>query len=600
MKHQFSSLRAPIIALTVVWSLLSGGCAGLPKAPKYPNYGPYKTRENVIREAEMMSDRLQRHIEAWFDGRASAEIPDEFLPPGRKPWFTKFKLIRADETANVKQWTIRDEIERIDWNRVPGYFGDPHVTYMVHPFFLPTGAKIIVEGEFPHSRYFSLQVTPPFEPRNYRYDSIGGVPEVPLFDVDIRPNEEHTNPFVVGANRRAARRSYRAEFEVAVGDPVALNGEAFKPPYYRAPGNKRYAGALSYQGPWADAGWEKGKHPGHKRGLWDLGQIWLRYYATDRDKGKRGGVRIPRITYELADRRQFFIVMDLERDEREANTLNRIVETKPEEPRENLGKKFGWYKSWGIPRGGFVGAVTSFDPRGNFDFFTKGYVRDLDRGLFSRGEELPAPANYEPTATSAAGVSYLGRGMSIGRGKVFVLTGRLPTTPRTRDGTRRMEAAQARYWSITTYDLTWDFKNPGNNVRSAFGSHVTSLMDDEIVTDENGWYIIAYSRPENRPRNAIAANGVTWVDWGPVAYQGITIRWMSIAPEWVFPQSPDELHLQRETDWASKKYKHEILGKNNREGFLGDYQPIAHYMDKAEFERIGDRPIDPREVPVWR
>lgn len=592
--------------LVIGGAVFLGACAGLPVAPQYPEFSNYKTREAANAEAQRMSDALETHIKAWMDGNALAEIPDSLLPPGRKPWFTRFRLVRPEdvETLNIKQWTVREEIENINWDAVPGYYGDPHVTYMVHPLWVPNGTKVHVTGEFPHSRYFSLQVTPPFEAKNYRYDSIGGVPEVPLLDVDINPDPGHVNPFrpaisiAPQLNRRAKRRSYSATFVMTQGDPVDLNNGAFTPPYYRAPGNTRYGGSISYQGPWGDAKWNKGEHPGHKRGVWDLGQIWLRYYAPDKSRGAFGGVRIPKITYELPDGRKFFIVMDLARDEAEANALRAVARTVPEEPRPNMGANIGWYKSWGIPRGGFQAAAQSVDPPGGLNYFTKPYIRDLDRGVFARGEELPAPGNYEPTATSASGVSYLGRAMSIGAGKVFVITGRLPTTPRTRNGELKMQRAQARYWSLTSYDVSYNFENP-EQTTGAFGGHVTSLMDDEIITDAQGWYTIVYSRAADRPANATAANGVTWVDWGPVSYQTITLRWLSIYPDWTFEKAPDEAHLQRETDWASQLYNPNLLERNNRKGFLGSYQPVLHYLTKQEFEQIGS-PVRPEQVPVWQ
>ena len=596
VKTVANGIRCALV-LGLIWML--GGCAGLPKAPSYPNYSSYGSREATNAEARRMSDALEQYIKDWLDGRAPAEIPDSLLPPGRKPWFTRFRLVRPNElnSQRIKQWTIRKEIDTINWDAVPGYYGDPHVTYMVHFLWVPIGTKVHIEGNFPHSRYFSLQVTPPFDPNNYRYDSIGGVPEVPLFDADIEPEPGSVNPFRVGANRNAANRLYKTTFVMAQGDPVALNNGAFTPPYYRAPGNTRYGGTISYQGPWGDPNWNDGKHPGHKRGVWDLGQIWLRYYAPDKDKGAFGGVRIPKITYELPDGRQFFIVMDLARDEEEANRLQTVARTLPSEPRPNMGPNIGWYKSWGIPRGGFQAAAQSVDPPGKLNFFTKPYIRDLDRGVFARGEKLPAPGNYEPTATSAAGVTYLGRAMSLGAGKVFALSGRLPTTPRTRNGEPVMQAADARYWSLTSYDVSYNFEHP-EQTKGAFGGHVTSIMDDEIVTDRDGWYTIVYSRPADRPANATAQNGVTWVDWGPTSYQAMTLRWLSIHPDWTFEKAPDEAHLQRETDWASTKYDPSILERNNRDGFLGDYQPIVSYLTRAEFEALG-APVNPHTVPPW-
>ena len=90
-----------------------------------------------------------------------------------------------------------------------------------------------------------------------------------------------------------------------------------------------------------------------------------------------------------------------------------------------------------------------------------------------------------------------------------------------------MTGAQARYFSFTTYS-----GDPNH-----LGQVLTSVMDDEITTDNQGRYVIVYSRDTERPTNATSQNGVTWVNWGPTSQQAWTLRWMSVNPEWDFAQS---------------------------------------------------------------
>ena len=54
------------------------------------------------------------------------------------------------------------------------------------------------------------------------------------------------------------------------------------------------------------------------------------------------------------------------------------------------------------------------------------------------------------------------------------------------------------------------------------------------------------------------------------------------------------------SDWASLSYDRSLLGYNDQRGFLGEYQPVVHYLSREEFEALGDGPIDPVRVPVWR
>ncbi len=45
---------------------------------------------------------------------------------------------------------------------------DPHVTYLLlGASYVPFGSKLIIEGEFPYCRFFSVQVSPPFNGKEY-------------------------------------------------------------------------------------------------------------------------------------------------------------------------------------------------------------------------------------------------------------------------------------------------------------------------------------------------------------------------------------------------------------------------------------------------
>ena len=39
--------------------------------------------------------------------------------------------------------------------------------------------------------------------------------------------------------------------------------------------------------------------------------------------------------------------------------------------------------------------------------------------------------------------------------------------------------------------------------------------DANVVSDDRGVYTVVVSAPEDRPRNATLANGITWMNWGP-------------------------------------------------------------------------------------
>lgn len=562
-----------------------------PLAPRAPRFPYFDDRAAVIRDARGISDAFERYIRAWFDGRVPADIPRAFLPRGRNERdFPSARLVRAEDIDVRRQWSIRPA-RPIDRAGYVGFFPDPNVTYLVIPaMYLPFGSKVVVEGEFPHARFFDVQVTPSFQPELYHYDGGVGVAEVPLVDADIEPLPGHVNPFRVGADRNGARRGYRIDLEMAIGDPVALNA-AFRPPYFRAPGNRRVGGGLLYQGAWG-APWSNG----HRRGLWDTGQLWLRYYAPDEIEDPYAGVALPRVRYELPDGRGFFVQFDIDSFNRRANRVVAIADEPPMEPIPKMkqGPGDGWFKQTGIFRG-VIGGIALGTGWGGAQ-----YVRDLDRGVAGRGSELPAPSDYEQSATSATYVDYLVRGMCLGANRVVALTGRLPTIPRTRNGVPRMTAAQARYWSLVGYAVPsgWDFVKAFDK-NAVIGSAVHAVMDEELVLDGERRYLIVLSRPADRPRNATAANGVTWVDWGPSAHISWTLRWLTVGPEWTDAKAPTPQHIGRKGDLWDPGFDAAAISRNDHDGLLGDLLPRVHDLDAAAFEALGSD-VTADSLPVWR
>ena len=582
-----------LVALGAVL-VLAAGCnvpktlaeAVLPDPPPYPDYADARA---VDAEARRISDALEAHVVAWLDGRAPARIPDALLPPGfDRAGYPNVRLVRPEDVTAASQWVVRPAQE-IDRARLRGLYPDPHCTYLVPagPFFLPFGAKAVINGEFPHARFFSVQVSPPFDPAHYYYEGRYGAPEVPLVDVDIDPAPGHTNPFRPGADRTARRRSYRVELVMAQGDAVALE-PGYRTPDYRAPGNRRFGSGIVYQGPMARPGFPAG----HGRGVWGSGAVWLRYYAPDDGRGPLAGVPVPKIHYELADGRRFYLASDSEGLRAGLNREFALRETAPTEPAAGFdGPGIGWTRDLGIFHGGIVGLYQGVGKTSAED---KAEGQALVLGVSSKGADRPAPGDYVSSASRVPHITYLGRSMAVGRGKVFVLAGRLPTTPDTRDGQRRMGTGQARYWSVTSYPEPDVFR------LDDIGAPLTSLMDDEIVTDDEGNYVVVYSRPEDRPANATAANGVTWADWGPVGRQQLTIRWLTVAPDWKDRRITldDAAFGYAESSWLSPQYDPSVVGRNDRSGRLGPYQPVLHYLTTDQFEALG-RLVTPDRLPRW-
>ncbi len=563
--------------------------------PALPDY-PYAERAALIAQAQCLSDALDRYITAWLDGRASAELPLELLPPGMLlKDFPRWRLQRPPDLQPERQWAIRPA-RPIDPQQAAGFFPDPNVTYIVLPaMLLPFGHRVVVEGEFPHARFFDLQVTPSFDPASYHYDGATGVGEVPIVDADIEPLPGHVNPYRVDARRDAAARGYRVTFDMAIGDPVALNA-AFRPPYFRDSANKsnrRVGGGILFQGPWGAKG-----SGGHGRGHWETGQLWVRLYRPDVSRDAYGGVPLPRVRYETRDGRPYSLAPDIEPFSKRVNVLTPVAAAPPmapdADPRRRYGAEHGWYKQTGIFRAVISGVALHTGLAG------PEYVRLLDKGVAGRGLDMTPPNNYEQSATSATYVDYLSRGMSLGKDGVAVLSGKLPTFPATRNGEPVMRGGKMRYWSITGYEVPdgWSMPRTVLGSQRPIGLAAHAVMDEDIVLDGERRYLIVLSRAQDRPANATAANGVTWIDWGPSAEISWTLRWLTVGPEWTAANAPTPSKLGSRADWAAADFDPSVVSENHHRGALGEYLPRVHYLSRAEFEKLGAT-LRADRVPVW-
>ncbi|QCW98825.1 hypothetical protein FGM00_01325 [Aggregatimonas sangjinii] len=533
----------------------------------------------LTKEAIAISDRLETYIKGYFQNKNGSAIPESLIPLGVDFEQNKDFFIEPFENLDASnQWAVR-EAATVDLQNVKSGIPDPHVTYLLLGTVLaPFGTKVVIEGDYPYARFFSIQVTAPFDGKSFCANRVMGPTEVSLADVDIDPLPGHVNPFLPGADRGATNRKYRVEIDLAHGDPVGLNPD-FKPPY-RMEDSKVYGAFLQSQG--------TGYALYNGKGPWNMGGLWIRYYAPDTDKGPTAGVPLPKIHYELPDGTKYFINSDFSGLLKTANLEQPAAETSEIEPTAPIGPGMGWYKNFGILRGSLEGV---YQLNGWVTEANMQKVRNEDLRITGRGEFQPAPHHYEPSATGNNYATYIGRGMSLGRQKVAVLTGQLPTFPDTRGGTPVMETAQLRYFSITGYDVSV--------FRKTLGSAMHSVMDDEIIIDENRKYIIVYSRPEDRPANATAENGVTWVNWGPTSDQSLTFRWLSVGPEWESSPNPHEEELPYATaDLAGSRYDETLLGGNTHTGHLGEYLPKVHYLKKLDFEALGAS-FRYSDIPEW-
>ncbi len=532
--------------------------------------------------AQTWSDDLEAFIYDWLDGKNDGKIPDALLPLGVKQTrngksaFKDFYLVDPATIPKTQIWGVTPRLTAPDLQRMEPNFRDGHVTYVISkPIIAPFGTTVEFEGDFPHSRFFSIEVLPPYDPWEYTAEGGVGGAELGVVDIDIEPDPGHVNPFRIGSDPLAPNRRYSFEVELAMG-PTASFPHAYGPPFWRRPPgvepNKLISSGILYQGPFADEVdlW------GNEEGRFKSGHIWLRYYAIPKELDALAGVDLPDLRYRLATGETFYVAMDFsgQDEEYEANILStNTANAIPTDP-PSWHRTWGWNKMFGI----FLEFAEVF-ARDHFGEDEE-YVRQLDLGYTGRGENEPDALQWETGSTKSNFINYLTQKWAhLGENRITVLTGRLPHTPATRYGGG--DGADARYFSLTGYTWELDFD-------PRIGNLVRTIMDDEFIVDSEGRYIVVVSQTKDRPSNATAANGVTWMDAGNERYLTFVARWLSVYPDWHFAQAPTEEYLTwSENAWSGLHYDPTKIGQNVRTGALGEYLPKHHFMDKRCFETLG-------------
>jgi hypothetical protein len=582
------------IAFLLILSLFVITVSCIPKIiadsvlPQNIGYPDFADKNIVVKEAQVISDGLEKHIYAWLDGKASAEIPEGLLPKGMNLIDAPFVLVKPEDVKAADIWLVREAEYKLDFNSLRGLYADPHCTYIVpSSVILPFGHKLILEGQFPYSRFFDIQMSPPLNPEYYYFDKKFGVAEVPIVDVDITPLAGSTNPFRLNANRNALDRNYKVTFEMKIGDGIQIE-PAYKEPFHRNNSNFRYASAIQYQGPMG----YKDIAGGHKRGKWDDGTLWIRYYAPDKEKGSLGGVPLPKIHYETPTGEKYYILSKNKAlEEAQFNARFPAKVSSFDAPKVfSTTSDFGWMRDLDIYHG-LVGSI--YQSVGKTSAKEKAEGRAVVKSITSKGEEGGSPASDMSSNSRVPYISYMSRGLAMQNDFVFVITGKLPQFPKTINGSSKMAGGQIRYLSFTLY-APIDLLNP-----AGAGIAHTSIMDEEMNVNSKGFYTLVYANETNRPNNW-NSKGISWQNSGPTGNGSLVLRWMTVHKEWrdatIVPDASNISYGQ--SSWLSANWNQDLVGKNNQIGFLKQYQPMIHYMKKTTFEKIGNTLAD-RTTPYW-
>jgi hypothetical protein len=540
-------------------------------------------------DAQDISAALEAYILDWYYGDADPTIPPGVLPTSINNAKTlRWTLVRPEDIEPEDQWYIFPSFEMPqDYAHLPAKTPDPHATYLKMIFIAPFGAELLVEGDFPYCRFMNYQIVQPFDPEFTATGNLGA-PEVPIVDVDIDPDLGHVNPFRTGADRGAANRHYHLTFELAAGNSAELNPGLMQGPYYRSPGNTRVGGPMTSMGAFGN-------------GAVGPSIMWVRYFAPDNSADPYAGVDLPRAFMRLSTGETFWIKPDFTLAEARETMKWSVAPKMPWEQLEQFGSTLGWLKVFGLVLVRVEGrAYGDSLPWGEADPAEKKENTRLgDAGLFKRGPQFESPGNLEASATTNDYTTYLSRPIQIEPGYVLVVTGKLPTTPDTRNGLQTMTPAEARYWSLSRY-VTWTSITTGAEEQMGDAICMGSLMDDEIVVDSENKYIVVYSLPGERPANAVDDNGVTWQSFGPTNFGFITVRWLSVWPDHFLEEYSPHAHNipWRLGAWSQPTYDSSLVG-TNVPGVMGPYHPVLHYMTREDFEAMGAS-LDPDGFPAWQ
>lgn len=290
-------------------------------------------------------------------------------------------------------------------------------TFSTAWFRIPSGARIVLKGDFPHMRHWSLVTY-----------AEKGEPRDGIHDSEIEPDTGSFNPFRAGVRRDVTPRRYTISI---------VNG---MPPTPRPP-NTIYT--------LAEPGVAIGMH--------------MRNYVPDRSVDWTGGVGVPRVELHQADGTVL--------GEREACAATEAPLRGKQVP-ITVPKKL-WLALNSLPwRPADRTPARDFEVAPMHKFYNREHLimQTFFPSLPSDGLAVEKGGFWSNPVTRY-GFTYL----SQAYGKVYVAHGRMPRTPRTWDGNPAPaeQDADMRYWSLCTTTAP----PIGNTVDCVYDENVHPVVD---------------------------------------------------------------------------------------------------------------------------
>jgi hypothetical protein len=354
---------------------------------------------------------------------------------------------------SVCAWAVRADSETLNIA-----YPDTAATYWAMSYDLAPGEMLEIEGTFSAARYASFASYGPF----------GGAIDV-LTDRDIQPDRGSTNPFSTARGRhdgadgtaRSGRYTVVVSAEETHEDRPNMIGARPNRDTAPLPTNSGLV-TTSTSGPGADqvpdeanrrgSGLEADASGGPASDVVS-GTVLYRVYLPDDPGDRTGGAGLPDVTVVAPDGERH-PVPTCDSPGPSARSLELVENherpTRPAPPEPIFA-----------------------------------------RPAVSEANLFPNPDN-----------TYIGAIASYRRGRIVVVEGTAPTVPAPTSGRPIGSGEQLRYWSLCT-----------NEYRKPYP--VTACAADrDVVLDDDGRYTFVISTRQDRPANATAADGITWLDWG--------------------------------------------------------------------------------------
>jgi hypothetical protein len=330
--------------------------------------------------------------------------------------------------------------------------GDHNANYYIFPYEVDHKTEIVIKGQYPYARHFSLNVAGQF---NLAVESAAGR--------ELLPDPGSTNPFLPGANWNAKNRNYTLKIRFT-SPPHGSN--KFVP----APGNNViYADTLENGQP-------------NRRGF-----IVLRIYVESIGyEDKTGGVGLPFITYCPAKK---------EKD-------HRIHSFDKKQDNHSFYKDSHHTRRQHNHRKGKNNDFADFDDF-NFNNFPSNDMKNHNQRDDTHSCDITwrrfAPPTLQPEGNT---VYTLTDRIERNSGQLLYIRWKAPTFPDTYHNIGITGNEDMQYWSMS-------FITP----IGLLGLY--TISDYQTIIDKKGYVNLVISFGAERPSSVTPENGFTWVDASP-------------------------------------------------------------------------------------